>query len=305
MHLRTLLLVFSCLLGLGLKHASAQQCFPPPARIAICNFECSSNFCGWEIPLLGKRSVGSFITYNTKGDPKPIVIPPGQNEATDYWRLYITSANASLHVYIDEQPDFSWEVIVNQQNGPFQFVSDGNANETFTLDDIPQGTFIVSVIHRLADPGGNTANYVPTIYVVPTVKPDLAGSDPQHAHNIGTVSANPLTIDSFLERVFERALDGTQTGKFTVQNDVDWLQFDAPSDGVLKVVFTPTAILDSVDVPMSVQYSGGQTIPTLPIPAEGIPVSKGSNNYIIVQASPGITDEYGYSYHLEATFSPK
>jgi hypothetical protein len=102
--------------ALSQTFALAQQCFPPPYRIAICNFECSGMYCGYELPLVGRRSAGTFITYNSKSDGKPIVIPGGQSQGMDAMRLSIQNDNASLHVYVDEQPDYSLEVVQIQSS---------------------------------------------------------------------------------------------------------------------------------------------------------------------------------------------
>lgn len=293
---------------LGQSMALAQvSCTPPPARIAICNFECSGAFCGYVLPLLGNRYVGTLATYNTKSDGKPIVIPSGQSQAADLMQFSVQSDYTSLHMNIDEIPDFSLYVVVQQQNGSYQFVSDGNANENFTTGDLPKGTYIVSVIHKLSDPGGSTANYVPTVWLAPTVKADFAGGTAQTARNMGTLSqTQPIAVDAFLERVGSRNLDGTTNGQYLIQNDADWLQVTAPSDGKLSVNFTTTPILDSSGVPIRVGYASALLQGPVAIAPGGIDVQKGSDNYVVVFTDPGFTDtDYGFHYQLQITFQPK
>jgi hypothetical protein len=293
--------------ALGVTPAFAEvACFPgAEARIAICNSSCSQIFCGYNLPLAGKRHLGSFITYYTNGTDVPLDIPDGKIEAKQYMRVMIPSDDVSLHMSIDEIPDFCCFVQVTQEGGSFSREFRFGANESFVLDDMKQGTYVIAIVHPLKDQGGKSARYVPMVYLAPTVKQDTAGDSLNSARNMGELSKDrKIVVDEYLQAVMGRQPDGHKT-QHIVNDLADWFRVTTKTPGWIRVDFRPVAILDSAQVPTSVGYANEFTQGTLPIPKEGFFVEPGTH-HVVAQALRGVVDaEFGYRYHLEITFVPK
>jgi hypothetical protein len=281
-------------------------CFPTGgSRIAICSSSCSGAYCGYNLPFAGKRAFGTFVSYYTTSDAKPLSIPDGQNQVQQYMRLTIPTAGASLHMSIDEGPDFCCWVQVRREGGAYFKEFKDNANENFTLDDLDPGNYIIGVIHDRSVQGGPTATYVPTVYLVPTVKSDLAGGTPQTARDLGAISKDkPFDVDAYLQRITERTLEGNPTSTSVMNNDADCYRIIAPGPGFLKVDFQRTSVLDSDGVQANVGSETEFSQAPIALPKEGLLV-KGGPQYLVVWASPQTSDgEYGLKYHLHVVFVP-
>ena len=294
--------------GFAITSSSAEvPCFPgQDSRIAICSSSCSAVYCGYNLPLAGKRHVGAFLTYYTTGDNAPLDVAEGKDEAVHYMRVVVPNDDVSLHMSIDEIPDFCCYVRVEQENGPFFREFRFDANENFTLDDLKQSAYIIKIVHRLQDQGGRRARYVPMVYLAPTVKQDTAGGSYQTARNMGELSKDrKIEIDEYLQVVKQRKPDGTLTGSDVVNDQADWFRITTRTAGSIKVTFRPVAILDSAQVETSVGYATEFSQGPVAIPEQGYFVEPGTH-YVVVQARPGFTDvEFGFKYHLQVTFVPK
>ena len=171
--------------------AWGQDCRSLPSTkpiVAICSSSCSAAYCGYQLPLAGKKSRGNFIAYYGRGDNKPITIPNGANEAVNLMRIYVPSDRVSLHFYIDRSPDFSIAVQEKREDNTGETLQSPleMRPRDFTSDRILKpGYYIIRIIKKRGTPGGNSANYVPTVYLLPTLRQNSGGcSGPDNAKMI-------------------------------------------------------------------------------------------------------------------------
>lgn len=302
--------------------ASLIPCFPGKAiaqlscfyneqtyRIATCTSECNSQFCGRTLPFLGKKSrgVGLFVTYHQTGDANgqgTITIGPGQTEGIDPIRFWAPTRNATLYMYVDEIPDYAVSVQIRKADGTQLAEMSGRPNEEFSIDLPDAGEYRVNMVHRNTTPGGPTVAYVPTAYLVPTIKPDLAGNTRDRALNLGAlVPGRPLEATEFLQRVFLRNTDGTSAGRLSVDDTADWYRFTTSRRGRIKANFRSEPVLESSDVPIA--FGFGSDGDPVAIPVEGT-VRDAGTHYLAVK-SPEVFQarEFGHSYRFEITFEPE
>ncbi len=291
--------------------AWGQDCVPSTKPIvAICSSSCSAAYCGYQLPLAGKKFRGNFIAYYGRGDNKPITIPNGANEAVNLMRIYVPSDRVSLHFYIDKSPDFSIAVQEKREDNTGEpYESIGNANEDFTLDDLKPGYYIIRIIKKRGTPGGNSANYVPTVYLLPTLRQNSAGAGPDNAKMIGTIAAGPpIVVDENLQTLWKRDNTGQLNGDMYIDNREDWFRFTAPSRGILKAALSFNSTLEPIaEKPTVGYYAGGVQQTPSDIPHAGLLIQAGNSNYIVVKVPTGPIGnyEFSYRYHLELSFTPQ
>ena len=275
------------------------------SRIAICSSSCSVAYCGYNLPLAGKRHLGNFITYYTTGDNKPLEVPDGAEEARHTMRVVVPTDDVSLHFAVDEIPDFCCFVRVDQENGSFSQEFRTEANERATINNLKEGIYLINIIHRVTSQGGRIARYVPMVYLAPAAKEDTAGGSYETARNVGDLSGErSIEINEYLQAVKERNWDGSFTGSNIALDQADWFRFTTGMSGLLKVSFNPSAILDSSQVVTSVGYATEFSQGPIAIPETGYPITPGAH-YIVAEARPSMVDsEYGFKYNLRISFEP-
>jgi hypothetical protein len=293
---RVLAAVLTVLGVLGQARSDEIECTPKAdARIKICSYRCSNKGCAYGLVFSGERRFGKFMTYYTRDDGKPIIVPNDRNEFEHQIEFSVSTDEASLHMELDEQPDFSLYVKVETTGFSKEFR--GVANESIVLDDLKRGQYTIRIIKEVSAPGGRTANYVPMIYIIPTVKNDEAGDTREKAKTLGSLSLNgQIEVDDYLQEFDERGPDG-RTGKPAIKDRQDVFQIRTTVAGVLHSQLKRMSILDSDSVPISVSYL--TAIGPEPIPDTGRPIEPGEH-YVMVAAHPNTiyADEYGIRYHL-------
>jgi hypothetical protein len=285
-------------------------CTPTPTeyKIAMCSSQCNSNFCGYSLPLLGKKTeaAGNFITYHMTGDLNGIgtvTIPVGMTEGRVGMR-FSADKHTAVQVSVDEIPDYSIHVQVRREGGDTLYESIAAPNETFTFELPDDGVYILAVIHSAGAPGGRSVQFIPTVSLLPSVKQDTAGNSKAAAKDLGPlVKDGRISGEEFLQRVAARSDDGNLKGGDLVHDNVDWFKFTTATAGRIKAEFKNKPLLQSNDI--SVVFGLADAGGPSPIPETGIEIEAGTH-YLAAKAVEGVVvREFGHHYTFAVTFEPK
>jgi hypothetical protein len=169
--------------------------------------------------------------YRGRNDPRPIYLSAGMDENWHVYQIEVDQAESTLYFYIDEQPDYSLFVDIRDANGTQVALSQGNANETMSVPLKDGGVYYLRVIKQRGTPGGDQANYVPTLYLFPTVQPDAAGDTEATAFNVGTMapggSSSYFEKFEYLQFIEKRDLvSGNLVADMLVSDTKDFYRFD-------------------------------------------------------------------------------
>lgn len=227
------------------------------------------------------------------------MIPPGQNEARENIRFEVPTEDSSLHYMMDETPDFALYISVRQVGGPFAKEFRGASNERHVID-LPRGAFVLSVIHQRTAPGHGRANYLPTIALLPTAKPDEAGDTRQAAADLGGLRRGEKTsVTGYLQAFRTPLSDGSPGGPNAANDYADWYRITTTQQGKLRSSFSRQNVLESDDQPIALGLirSPVQYVPE-PFPSDGVDLAPGTY-YVTLGAPVDIVREFGVKYRLD------
>lgn len=309
--MRLSVLAVAVVLGSFECSAADLICAPTPTayKIAMCSSQCSNKFCGYSLPLLGKKTeaAGNFITYHMTGDLNgvgTVTVPVGDTEGRVAMRFQAEKYTA-VQVSMDEIPDFSIHVQVRREGGDTLYDSISAANESFTFELPDEGWYHIVVIHSINAPGGRSVQFIPTVTLIPTVSADTVGNSKTAAKDLGTLTReNRITGNEFLQRVAARGEDGNLKGSDLAYDPVDWYKFTTTTPGKLRLLdYKSTPLLQSSDIPVifGIADAGGPSV----IPEGGVDIEAGTH-YLAAKAMEGIVvKEFGHHYRFTVAFEPK
>lgn len=285
--------------------AQPNQC-PDPLKsnsMTACVNSCNNYFCSFSLLHLGKRYNANFVTYTNRDPKRPLENVNGM-EAFHGYEAPILVDGSSLHIKLDEKPD--WSIFVRVKEGikgtPIRY--GGNADEDIELTNLRPGKYYIDIVHGPRLGGVDSANYEAAIYVLPTVQPDDAGNSPQSGKYLGELTSGnrSLSADGYVQIFHDRTITG-QSAAMLANDSVDWFIVRTRTPGTLKVVSRtwsfPGEDLAQLQVLSSLDGNMQGTFP-----AGGLLVDAGQYYVGFGELSPAISGEFSVKYRLELSFQP-
>jgi hypothetical protein len=262
-------------------------------------------FCGYSADHLSERYQGHYVSYVGRYPAHPLVNKDGQ-EAKDGYQLPINADDSTLYVNLDEKPD--WSIGMRLQNclGCPSKEYGGNANDRIQIDHLKKGVYYLSIVHPPHEHGVDTADYDSIIYVLPTLEPDDAGTAPGGAKAIGELSPThtSLSVDGYVQE-FSGRQDNGAPGSPIAADAIDWFKVHVTSKGLLKATVRTSAI-PATDMPeLLIQYSPDSSNMNIGRMKPGGEQVQPGDHYVSFGMQNGVSFhlyEYSVKYQLDLSF---